>query len=591
MLKNIKLAPKLIGSFVIVALVSVFICLIGISNMAKMNASAAKLYYQVTIPLEEIGNVSIAFQQVRVHLRDMITLQKREDVVREANAVTELGAQITKLTASFEKTITTDKERELYDEFTRARIGYLEHIKELTVLAKENADAEAWALAFGDAKVTANAEKDGIDRLVAEKIAMGKVIEQENIRVAKNARTTMVISGILGLIAAILFGIIMAMSVTKPVNKVVAVIKDIAEGEGDLTRRMNADSKDEIGELGMWFDTFLDKLDAILYQVASSTAQIASATQELASTAEEMAAGAEEQTSQTSQVATSMEEMSATVQQVAKNSGTAAGKAKGAGETAGKGGAVVNDTVQGMDRIAQTVKELQGVILGLSRNSEKIGDIVGVIDDVADQTNLLALNAAIEAARAGEQGRGFSVVADEVRKLAERTTASTKEIASMVKSIQEDTGKAVGSMDVSVKEVQTGVDLANQAGRSLQEIESASKSVQEMVQQIATAAEQQSAAAEEISSNVESIASVSKQNASAAQQTSTASQEISRLTDGLEMLVSKFKLKKAVEKVARKQIAAPAPSKFDLGGDAFKTAALKKDKQLKAGTMPQQPRA
>jgi methyl-accepting chemotaxis protein len=230
------------------------------------------------------------------------------------------------------------------------------------------------------------------------------------------------------------------------------------------------------------------------------------------------------------------------------------------------------------------VKELQQVVGGLSRNSEKIGNIVGVIDDVADQTNLLALNAAIEAARAGEQGRGFAVVADEVRKLAERTTASTKEIASMVKNIQEDTGKAVGSMEVSAKEVSSGVTLANQAGSSLQEIVHEAKGVQEMVQQIATAAEEQSAAAEEISSNVESIASVSKQNAAASEQTSAASQEISRLTDDLQSLVGKFKLNKQVErKQAVARAAHTAASAASYPRQEKKVASFKKELGLDKG--------
>jgi len=196
-----------------------------------------------------------------------------------------------------------------------------------------------------------------------------------------------------------------------------------------------------------------------------------------------------------------------------------------------------------MEKIAKSVSDLQVVIQGLNKNSEKIGDIVGVIDDVADQTNLLALNAAIEAARAGEQGRGFAVVADEVRKLAERTTSSTKEIADMVKSIQGDTSQAVSSMEEAGKEVKEGVGVAGKAGGALKKIMEMSQGVNQIVQQIATAAEEQAAASEEISSNVESITSVSKQSASGVQQTSSAAQELSSLTDNLQSLVNQFKLR------------------------------------------------
>jgi methyl-accepting chemotaxis protein len=237
--------------------------------------------------------------------------------------------------------------------------------------------------------------------------------------------------------------------------------------------------------------------------------------------------------------------MSAMVQEVAKSANSAVQKARESGDAASKGGTVVKQTVAGMNRIAESVRELQNVINDLMQNSEKIGDVIGVIDDVADQTNLLALNAAIEAARAGEQGRGFAVVADEVRKLAERTTSSTKEIAAMIKSIQENTSRAFSSMEHSAKEVAEGMTSAAEAGTALEGILSGSQMVASMIDQIARAAEQQSAAAQEISSNIESIASISKQNTSGAQQTSSAAEELSSLTGELQQLVSKFRLTNA----------------------------------------------
>lgn len=330
---------------------------------------------------------------------------------------------------------------------------------------------------------------------------------------------------------------------------------------GDLTKDITGDYQGAYDEIKKATTATIDRLNNLVSQVASATSQIASSTQQLSATSEEMAAGAEEQTSQTSQVATSVEEMSATVQEVAKNAKNASTSSEEAGKTAEEGGEIVSQTVGEMEKIAKSVSELQVVIQGLNKNSEKIGDIVGVIDDVADQTNLLALNAAIEAARAGEQGRGFAVVADEVRKLAERTTSSTKEIADMVKSIQGDTSQAVSSMEEAGKEVKEGVGVAGKAGDALKKIVDMSQGVSQIVQQIATAAEQQAAASEEISSNVESIASVSKQSASGAQQTSSAAQELSSLTDNLQSLVDQFKLKdngsKAevkVEKAAVKQV-------------------------------------
>ena len=195
-----------------------------------------------------------------------------------------------------------------------------------------------------------------------------------------------------------------------------------------------------------------------------------------------------------------------------------------------------------MQAIADSVRESAETITELGKRSDEIGEIIGVIDDIADQTNLLALNAAIEAARAGEQGRGFAVVADEVRKLAERTTKATAEIAGMIKGIQKDTSGAVSSMEEGTKQVEAGMELAVKAGDSLTSIVSVVSEVQKMIEQIATASDEQSAAAEQISGNVGNIASVSKQSAQSAEQMAATAEELNRQTDALNELVSRFKL-------------------------------------------------
>ena len=188
-----------------------------------------------------------------------------------------------------------------------------------------------------------------------------------------------------------------------------------------------------------------------------------------------------------------------------------------------------------VNKSAETVKEL-------GKSSDQIGEIIGVIDDIADQTNLLALNAAIEAARAGEQGRGFAVVADEVRKLAERTTKATKEIAGMIKKIQADTTGAVQSMEEGTQEVERGIELADKAGMSLKEIVGVSQKVTDMVTQIAAASEEQSSASEQISKNVEGISKVTGETAQGTQQIARAAEDLNRLTENLQKLIGQFKL-------------------------------------------------
>jgi methyl-accepting chemotaxis protein len=207
-----------------------------------------------------------------------------------------------------------------------------------------------------------------------------------------------------------------------------------------------------------------------------------------------------------------------------------------------KGGQVVSETIEGMSKISHSVNESSSTVEALGKRSEQIGEIVKVINDIAGQTNLLALNAAIEAARAGEQGRGFAVVADEVRKLAERTTSATHEIGDMITGIQDDTTKAVESMHAGTKEVEAGVILANQAGEALQEIVSSVQGVSDMVQHIATAAEEQSTTGDVISANVESVANITQQTAESATLSSNAASELNELAQELRNLVSGFQL-------------------------------------------------
>ncbi|MGH9591767.1 MAG: methyl-accepting chemotaxis protein, partial [Bryobacteraceae bacterium] len=214
---------------------------------------------------------------------------------------------------------------------------------------------------------------------------------------------------------------------------------------------------------------------------------------------------------------------------------------KGA-ETAREGGRIVEETLSKMRSIANSVGETATKVQELGKSSDQIGEIIGVIDDIADQTNLLALNAAIEAARAGEQGRGFAVVADEVRKLAERTSKATKEIASMIKNIQAETKVAVSAMQDGTNQVEMGVESTTQAGSSLHDIIRVSEQVGDMITHIATAATQQSSATEQVNANVEQIAKITQETAAGAQESAKAVHDLSNLALDLQNMVSKFKI-------------------------------------------------
>ena len=325
-------------------------------------------------------------------------------------------------------------------------------------------------------------------------------------------------------------------------NSMLERMKDVAQGEGDLTKRIEVGAQDEIAELAKWFNTFMDKLHEILSKVSSNTESLAAAGEEIAATSRQQTQGAEQQKDQTAQVVTAMQEMTSTVQQVSENSNSAAAASQKAAETAHQGGKVVEETLSRMRAIASSVGETAKKVEELGKQYDQIGRIIGVIDDIADQTNLLALNAAIEAARAGEQGRGFAVVADEVRKLAERTSTATKEITGMIRSIQAETKSAVTAMQAGTKEVEQGVELTTQAGSSLHDIIQMSEKVGDMVTHIATAATEQSAATEQINGSIDQIAKITETSAAGAQQTTNALQDLSVLALNLQRLVGQFRL-------------------------------------------------
>jgi methyl-accepting chemotaxis protein len=343
--------------------------------------------------------------------------------------------------------------------------------------------------------------------------------------------------------AALSVGILVGRRIGRSIQDIVNIMKDIAEGEGDLTRRIAASSRDELSDLAKWFNTFMNKLHEIIHQVRQNTEKVSMAVATISSTSAQMASGAEEHNAQASEVSASVEQMSSSIMQNSQNAGETAKIAETAGAKAGRGADAMQKTKQGMEAIVSSTQTMENIIKSLTDRAMQIGEITTVIDKIADQTNLLALNAAVEAARAGDQGRGFAVVADEVRKLAERTAGATKEISVTIEAIQKDTIGASESMKKTMDVVTTGKTTLDSTEKILTEIvESVTQSV-DRIQQIAASSEEQSASAEDISSSVEEMNAVSKQTSSGAEQLSAAAQELSAQTEILQQVVNQFKLR------------------------------------------------
>jgi methyl-accepting chemotaxis protein len=330
--------------------------------------------------------------------------------------------------------------------------------------------------------------------------------------------------------------------VVLPLRSLATYMQDIAEGEGDLTRRIAVEGKNEIDEVGIWFNVFIGRVEEIVQRVTANAKLLSQATEELAQTARETASQAAQQQQQAARISVTMNEMSTAVQEISQTTQNAAVDARKAEESAHSGGLTVQTTVSTIGQLLKANKETSTKIEELGRSSDAIGRIISVIDEIAGQTNLLALNASIEAARAGVHGRGFAVVAGEVRRLAERTSEATKEIDETVRAIQQGTGEAVEAMRSSMSHVQSGVDSANSAGEALSSIIHGSESVQKMVTQIAAAATEQSYATQSVTTNVNDIAAIIEQTAASSEHSVEACQQLASLANELSMLVGSFKV-------------------------------------------------
>ncbi len=325
-----------------------------------------------------------------------------------------------------------------------------------------------------------------------------------------------------------------------PIRQLVARTKEIAEGKADLTRRMEAFQETELGELAHHFNSFMNRLQSLVNEVKAASQEVSHATSLVEEISQQTLNGILEQESETTQVATAMNQMNATVHEVANNTEQAADASRRADEAANQGRHVVEQAIQVINRLAQEVEQSAEVIHNVESESDNVGKVLDVIRSIAEQTNLLALNAAIEAARAGDMGRGFAVVADEVRVLANKTEQSTVEIQDMIARLQQGAHDAVEVMTRSRENAQSAVSQAELAGESLNTITSAVDHIDTMNNQIASAAEEQSAVADEINRNIVNISEIAQRTSEGAKTSADTSSGLAHSSSKLNELVAQF---------------------------------------------------
>ena len=341
------------------------------------------------------------------------------------------------------------------------------------------------------------------------------------------------IAGLLSLLIPVLM---------RPLTTMGRAMQDIAQGEGDLTRRLTVENKDEFGELAGAFNQFVERIHASISEVASATRQVHDLSERVMSASNASIIGSEEQSLRTNSVAAAINELGAATQEIARNAADASQHASGASDQANDGRQVVQETISAMTALSQKISEACEQVETLNASTDDIGQILDVIKGISQQTNLLALNAAIEAARAGEAGRGFAVVADEVRNLAHRTQESAEEIHKMITTLQVGSREAVHNMNASQVSSEQSVQVANQAGERLTSVTQRIGEIDGMNQSVAAATEEQTAVVESLNLDITQINVLNQQGVTNLNDTLKHCDDLSRQAGRLKQLVDSFKI-------------------------------------------------
>ncbi|UTL82748.1 methyl-accepting chemotaxis protein [Pseudomonas putida] len=341
------------------------------------------------------------------------------------------------------------------------------------------------------------------------------------------------IAGLLGLLIPVLM---------RPLTTMGRAMRDIAEGEGDLTRRLDVQRKDEFGELATSFNHFVERIHTSISEVSSATRLVHDLSEKVVNASNASIIGSEEQSMRTNSVAAAINQLGAATQEIARNAADASQHASGASEQANGGREVVEEAINAMTALSQRISESCEQIETLNASTDEIGKILDVIKGISQQTNLLALNAAIEAARAGEAGRGFAVVADEVRNLAHRTQESAEEIHRMITSLQVGSREAVHTMNTSQVSSEQTVQVANQAGVRLASVTQRIGEIDGMNQSVATATEEQTAVVESLNLDITQINALNQQGVENLNQTLQHCDALAQQAGRLKQLVGSFRI-------------------------------------------------
>nr|WP_313405976.1 methyl-accepting chemotaxis protein [Pseudomonas sp.] len=540
MLRKLKIGTRAAASFALLALLVILLGAVTLMQMKRMDAASDAIeakWFPSMLALEEMG---MSAARIRA-------LTLRTHIIRETDQRTADLATLEQSKREFDHAeqeyialIGSAEERSTYERFRSSRERYMATQAQVIEAIMSGDDAQVARLVGG--QLSEHADDLGAALLALVKLnelgAEQASADSEAAYAAANA--IVLITLLVAIICTVALAVLLTRSITQPLAQAVGIAQEIAAG--DLSRDFSDQGRDEPAQLLRALGTMRHNLRDTLQQIADSSSLLASSSEELHAVTEDGRRGLHQQNDEIEQAVTAVTEMTAAVEEVARNAVSTSQATRDTDESARHGHAQVGQTIDSIRLLTADIGNAGEEVGLLASNVRNIGQVVNVIRAIADQTNLLALNAAIEAARAGDHGRGFAVVADEVRALAQRTQQSTGEIEQMISAIQTETEQAVATMNASMERADSTLELAQSAGDALGTITDAIATINERNLVIASASEQQAQVAREVDRNLVNIRDLSLQSSAGADQTNAASQELSRLAVALNTLLMRFRL-------------------------------------------------